>query len=173
MYLSDDVCEAFVPPFIYVDVPGETAELEDDVERGMAAGYPEFLCKVELGLDTLYSWLLKVENFVCAQILIEGASLGKVFTFSGVKIHGLSFWYALSSAPHIRKTRRILNLWKRLIGLPILEFFEFTGFNPSISWIENGPPCWDIPGSNADLSIWRVWVFGVVLVFLGAGGIRL
>lgn len=146
MDLSADVGEEYIAPFCFTEVPGTdyalATQLEADVAAGMAVGYPEFMCRLEIGIETLHSWLYKVERCVSGQPLLTGSSLGKIFFFSGLKIHGLTLWYVLISLPRLKQSKKLRNMWHRLIGKPVLEFLDREGFKLSQSWVDEGPSLW-------------------------------
>lgn len=66
------------------------AQLDAKAATGMSIGYPKFMCRLEVGLETLILWMQKVERCVSGQSLLEGSSLGKSFNFSGLDIRGLT-----------------------------------------------------------------------------------
>lgn len=131
--------EDFAFPFSHSIVLGAQVELEDSIATGISAGYPEFLCRLEVGVDSLEFWLGKVERLVLDRS--EYSSLGKLFQMGSYSIHGLMLWTALMPIPEIRLSAKLFACWRRLIGKPILEFLQLDGILTNELWLDFSPPC--------------------------------
>lgn len=114
-------------------------KLEDTIAMCISAGYPEFLCRLEVRMGFLESWLGKVEMLVLDHS--EDLSLGKLFQMGSYFIHGLIVRTPLVPLPKIWHFEKLFACWRQLIGKLILGFLQINGFITSKLWLESAPPC--------------------------------
>lgn len=142
--LSDDECETYISPFQNEEVPGILNIIRDEQERdiaaGINAGYPEFLARIEVGVDSIASWLCKLDSSVLSNPNSTVKKLGRKFQWDVYAFYGLTVWTALVPSPIIKTSDFLYPCWKRLIGRPILAFLEKEGIETSEQWFEDGPP---------------------------------
>lgn len=136
--LAKDGSKDFAFPFSLTDVPGLQFELEDAIASGISAGYPEFLCRLEVGMDSLESRLGKVEWLVIEHWVYSSA--GKLFQMGSYSFHGLTLRIALKPLPEFRNSAKLFACWHRLIGKPILEFLQRECIHTNKTWFESFPP---------------------------------
>lgn len=147
------VAEAEVSPVVDIDV--ESLILDNvnlsDVEAGIAAGYPPYMCRIEVGIMKLEDWLHHVELGQLRGILPSSQSLGDSFNFSGVLIRGFTLWRVLHFHSLSKEPTKVFKLWNRVIGEPIVDCLVKAGINANADWLTKGPPCLPALGIQGDI----------------------
>lgn len=132
--LQKDGNESFTFPFELEDVPGIADEISGNEDRciaeGVLAGYPDYLCTIEVGKISLANWLRSLEIVLSEGPSEKITSMGKRFQFGRYIVHGLTFWTALTTAQATRHSDEVFCCWKRLIGNPLMDFLEKEGLKP-------------------------------------------
>lgn len=137
--LSVDGSEAFLIPTPVSALQEEQEASVGAIARGVSAEYPEFLRRLDAGVESLGSWLAIVEVVVLCSNYV---SLGTLYQMGEYSIHGLALRSALSPLPEVRKSKPIFVCWCRLVGKPILAFLERHGVHTSKLWLASPLLAW-------------------------------
>lgn len=135
---SRNLCCTF--PITISDKAPTEAEIAAELAAGIVVGYPEFLCRLEVGADSLASWLGKVESVVLRHPSAASACIGKSYRMGDISFHGITVRTALAPSLEIKESSKLFKCWSKLIGKPLLRFLEKEGMNTSEAWLVNGPP---------------------------------
>lgn len=103
--------------------------VEEEIAVGVAAGYPEFLYRLEVGADSMDVWPSKVEDLVLRHPRSKFVSLGLLFQMGEVSFYGITLRTTLVPLQDIKKSGKLYKCWMKLIGKPLLQFLEKEGVN--------------------------------------------